>query len=75
MPSSIIACEIPTHKLFRNLTGHKFGRLLVTAFAGKRIRKRGDAVYLLELHLRLRRQHNGNRLEFNKRQHPVLRMS
>lgn len=36
-----IPCPPPTHKRFRNLTGQRFGRLLVQAFYGKQIRSDG----------------------------------
>lgn len=38
-PASVFACQFPTHKNFRNLTGQRFGRLLVVEFAGKRAAK------------------------------------
>lgn len=36
--SEIIPCPIPTDKKFRNLSGHRFGRLLVLEFYGQRKR-------------------------------------
>lgn len=44
-PSKIIPCGPPTSKKFRNLTGLKFGRLLVLSLAGKQIQKNGLNVF------------------------------
>lgn len=45
-PIETIPCAIPTNKLFENLTGKRFVRLVVISFAGKRVSPCGTVHYV-----------------------------